>query len=269
MKKSPLLPLATALLCGIRAVPACAQSAAEQTSAEVFTDATGETVNTRIYLPPGMSADRKWPIVLFLHGAGERGTNNVSQLKHGVEALIRYGKNANDPAILLVPQCPANAQWVAVPWNAPAHTQPDQPSRPLRLALALLRSKIESLPVDPARVYITGVSMGGYGTWDAIQRTPGLFAAAMPICGGGDTAMAPAITHIPIWTFHGDKDTAVPVERSRDMAKALEACGGKIQYREYPGAGHDVWTRTYNDADVLSWFFSQRRPPIPDKTLER
>jgi predicted peptidase len=233
----------------------------EQTTPEVFKNAAGETLNVRLYLPPALSAGRKWPVVLFLHGAGERGTNNVSQLKHGIESLIRYGKDANDPAILLVPQCPANEQWVKVPWNAPSHTIPEQPSRPLRLALALLREKMAALPVDPARVYVTGVSMGGYGTWDAVQREPRLFAAAMPICGGGDTALAPVIKHVPIWTFHGDKDTAVPVGRSRDMAKALEACGGKIQYREYPDAGHDVWTRTYNDTGVLTWFFSQRLPP--------
>jgi predicted peptidase len=250
---------AAALLCGVRAAPVLAQTAQELTSAEVFRAADGGTLNVRLYLPPAPPAGGKLPLVLFLHGAGERGSNNVSQLKHGVDALIRHGRSANDPAILLVPQCPAEEKWVEVAWNAPAHTMPEQPARPLRLALALLREKMASLPVDPARVYVTGISMGGYGTWDAVQREPDLFAAAFPICGGGDTALAPAIKHVPIWTFHGDQDTAVPVGRSRDMVKALEACGGKIRYREYPGAGHDVWTRTYDDAEVLGWFFSQQK----------
>lgn len=257
--KTTLLLLTAALLCGIRALPARAQSVQERTTPEVFKNAAGETLNYRLYLPPGFSANRKWPVVLFLHGAGERGTNNVIQLKHGIESLIRYGEKASDPAILLVPQCPNDAKWVDVPWNAQAHTMPAQPAPALRLALALLRDKMAALPIDPARVYITGVSMGGYGTWDAIQREPRLFAAAIPICGGGDTAQAPAIKNIPVWAFHGDKDTAVPVARSRDMVEALKACGGKlIQYREYPEAGHDVWTRTYSDAEVLTWFFAQR-----------
>jgi predicted peptidase len=264
MEKTALPLLTAALLCGVRIASAQGQSAQnpsvqELTSAEVFKDADGGTLNVRLYLPPAPPAGKKLPLVLFLHGAGERGADNASQLKHGIESLIRYGREANDPAILLVPQCPAGEKWVEVPWSAPAHTMQAQPAAPLRLALALLREKMAALPVDPARVYITGISMGGYGTWDAIQREPRLFAAALPICGGADTAQAPAIKHLPIWTFHGEKDTAVPVARSRDIVKALEACGSNIQYREYPGAGHDVWTRTYADAGVLKWFFSQKQ----------
>jgi predicted peptidase len=253
-----LLPV---LLCsGVLACAWAGQTASELTVAEVFTDAQGEALPYRIYLPTGIPEGRKLPLVLFFHGAGERGTNNVSQLVHGVMPLIRYGQQAQDPAILLVPQCPAGKQWVNVPWSSTSHTMPAEPSAHLRLALALLRDQMRTLPVDPARVYVTGVSMGGYGTWDAIQREPQLFAAALPVCGGGDTALAPAIRHIPIWTFHGEKDPVVPVCRSRDMFAALQACGGHVQYREYPGAGHGVWTPTYNDTDVLTWFFAQRKP---------
>jgi predicted peptidase len=251
--------IATAVIAGALAASLNAQTAQEETTAEIFTAPSGEILRYRQHLPKNVAAGKKLPLVLFLHGAGERGTNNVSQLKHGVSALLQHGAKANDPAVLLAPQCPSGMQWVNVPWSAPSHTMPEQPSDSMRLALALLREKLATLPIDPDRVYVTGVSMGGYGTWDAIQREPALFAAALPICGGGDTARAPSIKNIPVWTFHGDKDTAVPVNRSRDMAKALEACGGKIQYREYPGAGHDVWTRTYNDSDVLAWFFSQHR----------
>lgn len=251
--------IATAVIAGALAASLNAQTAQEETTAEIFTAPSGEILRYRQHLPKNVAAGKKLPLVLFLHGAGERGTNNVSQLKHGVSALLQHGAKANDPAVLLAPQCPSGMQWVNVPWSAPSHTMPEQPSVSMRLALALLREKLATLPIDPDRVYVTGVSMGGYGTWDAIQREPALFAAALPICGGGDTARAPSIKNIPVWTFHGDKDTAVPVNCSRDMAKALEACGGKIQYREYPGAGHDVWTRTYNDSDVLAWFFSQHR----------
>ncbi len=252
------LIIATAVFAGSLTASLCAQTVQELTRPEVFKSPAGETLNYRIYLPKNMPADKKLPLVLFLHGAGERGSNNVSQLVHGIMPLIRYGAATNDPAILLVPQCPANMQWVNVPWKEPAHTMPKEPSLPMKLALALVRDKMATLPVDPARVYVTGISMGGYGTWDAVQREPRLFAAAMPVCGGGDTACAPVIKHIPIWAFHGDKDGAVPVSRTRDMTQALKACGGLIQYREYPGAGHDVWTRTYNDNAVLAWFFSQR-----------
>lgn len=235
-------------------------TALELTAPEVFTSSAGETLNYRLYMPKTIPPGKKLPIVLFLHGAGERGTNNVSQLVHGILPLIRYGESADDPAILLIPQCPSGMQWVNVPWNAPRHTMPKEPSQPMRLALALLHQKIAVFPVDPARIYVTGISMGGYGAWDAVQREPHLFAAAMPICGGGDTACAPALKDLPIRVFHGDKDGAVPVTRSRDMVQALKACGGNVQYREYPGAGHNVWTRTYADRDVLKWFFSQRHP---------
>jgi predicted peptidase len=255
--------IATALCAGTLSATLCAETAQELTTPDVFTASTGETLNYRLYLPENVPAGKKLPLVLFLHGAGERGTNNVSQLKHGVLSLIHYGNAANDPAILLVPQCPSSMQWVSVPWAAKSHAMPAQPSQPMRLALALLKEKMKALPVDPARVYVTGVSMGGYGTWDAAQREPALFAAALPICGGGDTACAPALKRLPLWIFHGDKDTAVPVERSRDMFKALQDCGGAVRYREYPGAGHDVWTRTYNDSTVLAWFFAQRRLPRP------
>ena len=235
-----------------------AQPPAALTSAECFKNSAGEKLLYRLYRPAEVAANRKLPLVLFLHGAGERGTNNVSQLKHGIEALIRHGQQTGDPAILLIPQCPTDKKWVDAPWNAPSHTMPSEPSPPLRLALELVRATRASLPVNPSRVYVTGISMGGYGTWDAVQREPRLFAAALPICGGGDTAQAPAIKRVPIWTFHGDKDGAVPVSRSRDMVSALRACGGNVQYREYPGAGHDVWTRTYSDSEVLTWFFAQR-----------
>ena len=254
-----MITVAAAALSSALTASLCAQTVQDLTTPEVFTSPTGERLYYRLFLPKNVPADKKLPLVLFLHGAGERGSNNVSQLQHGVMPLILHGETSHDPAILLVPQCPAQLKWVDVPWDTPGHSMPEQPSLPMRLALALVLEKAAALPVDPDRVYVTGVSMGGYGTWDALQRAPHLFAAALPICGGGDAARAPTIKHLPIWAFHGDKDDAVPVSRSRDMAKALEACGGRIQYREYPGMGHDVWTRTYNDNDVLVWFFAQRR----------
>lgn len=237
-----------------------AQSAKDLTTTEVFTSAAGGTLPYRLYMPSSLPEGKRLAVILFLHGAGERGDNNVSQLVHGVTPLIRHSLETQDPVILIVPQCPKEMAWVDTPWAAPGHTMPEQPSLPMRLALELLQEVLRERPVDPARVYVTGISMGGYGTWDALQRYPDRFAAALPVCGGGDVACAPRIKDVPVWIFHGDKDGAVPVQRSRDMHAALKACGGKVQYREYAGKGHDVWTPTYSDKDVLTWLFSQRKP---------
>jgi len=252
--------LATAVCAGTLTAGLFAQSAADLTSAKTFTSPEGETHHYRIHVPDGIPAGKKLPLVLFLHGAGERGDNNLSQLKHGVTDLIRFSQT-NGGAVVIAPQCPAGMQWVNTNWSAPSHLMPSMPSTPMKLVLLLLQEAMGNLPVDPSRVYVTGVSMGGYGTWDIIQRKPDLFAAAIPICGGGDVTLAPKIKAIPIWAFHGDKDSAVPVSRSRDMFKALHACGANAQYREYPNAGHDVWTRTYADTAVLKWLFSQRKAP--------
>ncbi len=235
-----------------------AQTAVELTTPQTFQSAEGESLNYRIHVPQSLPAGRKVPLILFFHGAGERGDDNLAQLKHGVTELIRYSMT-NGEAVVIAPQCPAGMQWVNTNWSAPSHVMPSMPSTPMKLALLLLQDTLAKLPVDPARVYVTGISMGGYGTWDILQRKPDLFAAAIPICGGGDASLAPKIKQVPTWVFHGDKDAAVPVSRSRDMVKALQACGGKVQYREYPNAGHNVWTRTYADRAVLDWLFAQRQ----------
>ena len=127
--------------------------------------------------------------------------------------------------------------------------------------LELLEDVLQKYPVDQNKLYVTGVSMGGYGTWDLIQRRPKLFAAAIPICGGGDSALAPMIKNVNVWIFHGGSDSVVPVIRSQDMYQALKACGGRVQYTEYPNVDHDSWTRTYANADVLKWMFKQTRHP--------
>lgn len=250
--------LATAVCMGTFSAALFAQNASEMIQAKVFKNAEGEALNYRIYQPENLPDGKKVPLVFFFHGAGERGNDNRAQLKHDVSNLVQYALE-KEPAIVIAPQCPTGMQWVNTNWSAPSHLMPSMPSMPMKLALQLLQEAISTLPVDPDRVYVTGISMGGYGTWDIIQRKPGLFAAAIPICGGGDTTRAPLLKALPIWAFHGDKDGAVPVSRSRDMFKAIKDCGGNIQYREYPGAGHDVWTRTYADKTVLVWLFSQKR----------
>ena len=126
--------------------------------------------------------------------------------------------------------------------------------------IAALEDTLKREPIDPARIYLTGLSMGGYGSWDLAARMPDRFAAVIPICGGGDGATAAKIKDLPIWCFHGDADTAVRVERSRTMIEALRAAGGAPKYSELAGVGHDSWTPAYRDPDVLAWLFAQKKP---------
>lgn len=219
----------------------------------------GKRLLYREIQPEGVDASRRYPLVLFLHGAGERGSDNRRQMVHGIKSLVAFSKAYGEPCFYLIPQCPEGRQWVKVPWGAKSHAIPESPSEELALALDLVKAKAAEWPIDKDRIYITGISMGGYGTWDAISREPGLFAAAIPICGGGDVACAERLKGLPIWVFHGSADEAVPVCRSRNMVEALRRAGGRVLYHEYPGAGHNVWSRTYDNAVVLRWLFDQRK----------
>ncbi len=234
--------------------------AAVFTTPEVHVASDGFRLNYRRYSPV-VQPGTKVPLVLFMHGAGERGDDNHAQLVHGVPALVTYLRTTNTPAIVIAPQCPAApGQWVEVNWGNPSHTMPAEPSRPMKAVFELLDKEMASGKVDPDRVYVTGISMGGYATWDILQRRGADFAAAMPLCGGGDLALAPRLVDIPLWVFHGEKDDAVPVCRSRDMVAAIKAAGGtKVQYRETPGAGHDIWTAAYSEKEVWNWLFSNRK----------
>lgn len=219
-----------------------------------------EGMKYRIYVPEGIGFFRKAPLVVFFHGAGERGTNNRAQLVHGVPQIVAHAIREGERAIVVAPQCPAGAQWVDTPWGAVEHPTNAEPSANMGKALALLDKIMAEYPVDRDRVYVTGISMGGYGTWDAAVRRTELFAAAVPVCGGGDAAMGAKLKGMPIHVCHGDADGAVPVENSRKMVKAIRDAGGdKVRYNEIKGAGHNVWTPTYNDKEVLDWMFAQER----------
>ncbi len=199
------------------------------------------------------------PLVLFLHGAGERGINNVSQLVHGVGELVCWLDAHEKGYRLVAGQVPSGMRWVEVDWGAKSHVMPEKPSETMSLLLELLDGQLADAAIDTSRVYVTGISMGGYGTWDIVSRRPDVFAAAIPICGGGDVAQAKRIAKVPIWGFHGSSDRAVPVCRTRNMMSALWSAGSNAHYREYPDAGHNVWTRTYRDEEVLGWLFRQHR----------
>ncbi len=238
--------------------PASVTNAAAVTEAKVYKNASSATLNYRIHSPAKLEAGRKYPLVLFFHGAGERGADNAMQLVHGVWPTLSYMKEKGIEGYLIAPQCPSGKQWVDTPWSLTSHKMPTDPSVSMALALELLERSMKELPIDPNRVYVTGISMGGYGTWDIVQRRPELFAAAMPVCGGGDSTLAWKIRSVPIWVFHGDRDGAVPVTRARQMVSALWQCDGDVRYREYPGVGHNCWVPTYDDHAVLDWLFSKR-----------
>ena len=182
-------------------------------------------------------------------------------------AMLNYcvrktgGCSGNDaPAVLLFPQCPQNVMWIEQSWSLPEHEMTPEPTPQLKHALELLDSVIGQEKCDAERVYISGISMGGFGTWEALSRRPAFFAAAIPVCGGGDVRQAPKLKDIPIRVFHGSEDSVVNVKRSRDMVAAIRAAGGtKISYTEYPGVNHNSWAATYADHDNLRWLFSQSR----------
>lgn len=219
----------------------------------------GQRMPYRLLSPASPQPERQYPLVLFLHGAGERGMNNQLQLLHGAPLFADDETRRNFPAYVLFPQCPQNEKWVDCPWNNPVHIRPESPSRNLECALNLLEHILTTCPVDRDRIYIMGISMGGFGTWDAIARQPDRFAAAVPICGGGDSRDASRLAQLPIWIFHGDSDTTVPVTLSRRMYQALTEADAPVRYTEYPGVAHNSWTPAMQTPELLPWLFSQRR----------
>lgn len=214
----------------------------------------------RLLSPQGYDKSKTYPLILFLHGAGERGDDNRKQLVHGMKDFATDAAQDRHPCFVVAPQCPDGEKWVDVSWSEEKHTMPVNPSNAMRMTLELLDVLSREFSVDRRCVYVTGLSMGGFGAWDALSRKPDLFAAAVPICGGGDPAQVKRFAHIPVWAFHGDKDDAVKPVCSRDLVAALKAAGGSPRYTEYANTGHDSWTATYANPDVHEWLFAQRKP---------
>jgi predicted peptidase len=225
-----------------------------------YTDTTGKVLRYRLLRPDNYDAKKSYPLVLLLHGAGERGNDNEKQLKWGVPQFTSAANRQKYPCFLVVPQCPDNMRWVEVDWGAAAHQQPAAPSEPMRLTLELMDALPKEFSIDPKRIYVTGLSMGGFGTWDICARRPELFAAAVPICGGADEATAAKIAKVPQWIFHGDKDGVVKPSRSRNMVEALKKAGGTPKYSELPNVGHDAWNPAYGNAELYAWLFAQTKP---------
>lgn len=247
---------------GILAAGLLARTAAgEDFEGRTFQAADKQLLAYRIMKPLDYDPKQKYPIVLFLHGAGERGHDNVSQLNNFVKMFAEPNVRGQYRCFVLAPQCFWNRKWVEVPWGAAAHRQPEKPSGPLDMTFQLMAALEKEFSIDPARRYVIGLSMGGYGAWDAICREPARFAAAVPICGGGDESKAAAIAKVPVWAFHGGVDGTVKTARSRNMIAAMQKAGGTPKYTEYAGVGHDAWTPASKEPQLLPWLFAQKADP--------
>jgi predicted peptidase len=225
-----------------------------------YTNGKGDTLNYRL-LYPDYNPARKYPLVIFLHGSGERGKDNEAQLKWGVEAFASDEMMSQHPALVIAPQCPENQGWGNFKSKEGSREMrlEDKPSKPMQLLYELIQKTIKEMPVDTNRIYITGLSMGGYGTFDAIARYPNLFTAAVPVCGGGDASKAPTFAKMPIWIIHGSEDVAVDPQYSLDMEQALVKAGAHPGFTMYPEVGHFSWLMAYSDKLVMEWLFRQRK----------
>lgn len=200
----------------------------------------------------------RYPLVIFLHGSGERGHDNEAQLKWGVMNFASAQIMKNYHPIVIAPQCPENMAWGNFSFEDNMLLK-SSPTKPMKLLIELINQTILKFPVDTNRVYITGLSMGGFGTFDAISRYPNLFAAAVPVCGGGDITKAQLFSHIPIWIFQGAIDPVVNPSFSMDMVEALSKAGAHPGYTIYPETGHFSWIAAYSDAMMMQWLFRQHK----------
>jgi len=229
--------------------------------ARIFNGENGRTLPYRIFKPANYDPQKKYPLVLCLHGAGGRGTDNTSRGSEAYTVLSSAAIQAEHPCFLLTPQCPEGKTWVKTQWTKGSYSIEATPiPDEMKSVLDILNKVKTEFSIDPARIYVTGQSMGGYGTWDIILRNPQLFAAAIPVCGAGDPSKAKDIATLPLWIFHGSADPTVPVQGSRDMVKALTAAGStSFKYTEFPGVQHASWIPAWKEQDLVPWLFQQHR----------
>lgn len=221
----------------------------------VIKDDGGEHKYT-LFVPENYSPERKWPVLLFLHGAGERGTDNTKQVAVGIGPAIR--KRAKSfPFITILPQCEDTKTRPIFGWS------PDRADG--KRALAILDQVESEYATDPDRIYLTGLSMGGFGTWNFAATYPDRFAAIAPVCGGGSPESAAKVAHLPVWCFHGGADPVVPPVLSRRMIEALQKEGAQPKYTEYPGVGHNSWDHAYDTDELYDWLLAHQRKPKTDK----
>ena len=226
----------------------------------------GNVLPYRMLYPDNYDKSKKYPLILFLHGAGERGNDNEKQLMHGTRLFLTDANRKTFPAIILIPQCPQDSYWASV--KIDRSTQPLKidfdynaaPQWPLVAANELVKKVASEEAVDMSRIYITGLSMGGMGTFESVYRYPELYAAALPICGGGDTNLYDKrVGKTAFWIFHGTDDSVVDVKLSREMQAKLKSLKVENKYSEYPGVDHNSWDNAFADPAFLSWAFKHKR----------
>jgi predicted peptidase len=226
-----------------------------------------DTLRCRILTPVNYKPGVKYPLVVVLHGSGERGDNNESQLIWGGDLFVDSANRAKYPAIVVFPQCPANERW------APGKRIDAKDSlgglrvysdsaimKPMKLVLDFIDTLIAAGRVDTKKIYVGGLSMGGMGTFDILSRRPDLFTAAFVICGAGDpNAIKKFRKGLPVWVFHGAADPVVLVSNGRLMVDLLQKNHFKVKYTEYPGVGHDSWKNAFAEKELLPWLFAQKK----------
>lgn len=211
----------------------------------------GESIDYLLSLPPGYGVEKQsWPVLIFLHGSGERGSNLSLVKKHGPPKLV---DSRALPFIVVSPQCPSGARWKDDAVLASLQGMLDEISR--------------KFSADVERVYLTGLSLGGEGTWHWAWKEPYRFAAIAPICGRADPEWGRSLGHLPTWVFHGAKDTAVPLSQSEAIVEVLRASGNEPRFTVYPEAGHDSWTESYANDELYAWLLTFKKQPEPPKPL--
>ena len=224
----------------------------------------GDTLPYRILYPEHYDRSKKYPLVLFLHGAGERGTDNESQLKHGSFLFTSPENRAAYPAIVVFPQCPADGFWAPMERTDEGRLFParPKPTPSMQLVEQLVRQCLKHESIDRNRLYVLGISMGGMGTFDYICRHPRRFACAIPICGGVNLERLRKVRRLPIRIYHGSADPVVSVEYSRNAYIELKALGStRVEYIEFPGVQHESWDNAFAEPDFLAWMFRQEKRP--------
>lgn len=231
-----------------------------------FTNEKSDTLLYQLLKPVENKPSEKYPLILFLHGAGERGNDNTKQLKNGSSFFLKDENRKTFPAYVVFPQCPEADYWGSVAVDRASFPLQlvfdyQRPlTKSLQLAIELVKQLTKSENIDTTRIYIVGLSMGGMGTFEAVYHFPHLFAAAIPICGGGDAvAFRERKSVMPLWVFHGDADTVVEVKHSRQMVNVLKEFSPTVKYTEYPGVGHNSWDYALAEPELLPWLFEQKR----------
>jgi predicted peptidase len=248
------------ILTAVLLVSAVFQSGAQQISLfdKLVYVNKGDTLPYRLLKPVNPGAKEEFPLVIFLHGIGERGNDNEVQIKHISELFVETRNRGKYPCYVLAPQCPKKQMWANFDGKGENVSLRPKPSEAVDMLMELIDQVSKEFPIDQSRIYITGLSMGGYGTWDMIARYPNKFAAAIPICGGGAPNTAGDIKQIPIWAFHGALDRTVPPQESRKMISALQKAGALPGYTEYPDIEHNSWIHAYKEPHLIHWLFKQK-----------